>query len=79
MDLMQGAPDMLILKAVSLGPMHGYGVLLPNSADSAGRKATLRMEFRFRLRRAKVMHTSNSGPKGAGLRLPRSPPGTVHR
>lgn len=25
-DLLQGALDMLILKAVSLGPMHGYGV-----------------------------------------------------
>src|SRR3954467_13221680 len=28
LDLMQGTPDMLILKAVSLGPLHGYGVLL---------------------------------------------------
>jgi transcriptional regulator len=28
MDLMQGTLDMLILKAVSLGPLHGYGVLL---------------------------------------------------
>src|SRR5437868_4564761 len=27
-DLLQGTLDMLILKAVSLGPMHGYGVLL---------------------------------------------------
>lgn len=27
-DLMQGTLDMLILKAVSLGPLHGYGVLL---------------------------------------------------
>ena len=27
-DLMQGTLDMLILKAVSLGPRHGYGVLL---------------------------------------------------
>jgi PadR family transcriptional regulator, regulatory protein PadR len=27
-DLLQGTPDMLILKAVSLGPLHGYGVLL---------------------------------------------------
>jgi PadR family transcriptional regulator, regulatory protein PadR len=26
--LMQGTLDMLILKAVSLGPLHGYGVLL---------------------------------------------------
>ena len=25
-DLLQGALDMLILKALSLGPMHGYGV-----------------------------------------------------
>jgi PadR family transcriptional regulator, regulatory protein PadR len=28
LDLLQGTLDMLILKAVSLGPLHGYGVLL---------------------------------------------------
>ncbi len=28
LDLIQGTLDMLILKAVSLGPLHGYGVLL---------------------------------------------------
>jgi len=28
MDLLQGTLDMLILKAVSLGPLHGYGILL---------------------------------------------------
>lgn len=28
LDLLQGTLDMLILKAVSLGPQHGYGVLL---------------------------------------------------
>ncbi len=27
-DLVQGTLDMLILKAVSLGPLHGYGILL---------------------------------------------------
>ena len=27
-DLLQGTLDMLILKAVSLGPLHGHGVLL---------------------------------------------------
>jgi transcriptional regulator len=27
-DLLQGTLDMLILKAVSLGPLHGYGILL---------------------------------------------------
>ncbi len=27
-DLLPGTLDMLILKAVSLGPLHGYGVLL---------------------------------------------------
>ena len=27
-DVLQGTLDMLILKAVSLGPLHGYGVLL---------------------------------------------------
>lgn len=28
LNLIQGTLDMLILKAVSLGPLHGYGVLL---------------------------------------------------
>ena len=28
LDLFQGTLDMLILKAVSLGPLHGYGILL---------------------------------------------------
>jgi PadR family transcriptional regulator PadR len=27
-DILQGTLDMLILKAVSLGPLHGYGTLL---------------------------------------------------
>src|SRR5258708_36837531 len=27
-DLLRGTLDMLVLKAVSLGPQHGYGVLL---------------------------------------------------
>jgi PadR family transcriptional regulator, regulatory protein PadR len=26
-DLLQGALDMLILKALSLGPLHGYGII----------------------------------------------------
>jgi len=28
LDILQGTLDMLILKAVSLGPQHGYGILL---------------------------------------------------
>lgn len=28
LDLLQGTLDMLILKAVPLGPLHGYGILL---------------------------------------------------
>ena len=27
-DILQGMLDMLMLKAVSLGPLHGYGILL---------------------------------------------------
>ena len=27
-DLLQGTLDLLILKAVSIGPLHGYGILL---------------------------------------------------
>jgi DNA-binding PadR family transcriptional regulator len=26
-DLLQGTLDMLILKALSLGPLHGYGII----------------------------------------------------
>src|SRR3982074_2606541 len=36
LDLMQGTLDMLILKAVSLGSLHGYGVLLPIQQISRG-------------------------------------------
>lgn len=37
LELLQGTLDMLILKAVSLGPLHGYGVLLRIQQISAGR------------------------------------------
>jgi transcriptional regulator len=29
LELLQGTLHMLILKAISLGPLHGYGILLP--------------------------------------------------
>lgn len=35
-DLLPGTLDLLILKAVSLGPEHGYGVLLRIAQISAG-------------------------------------------
>ena len=35
-DLLPGTLDLLILKAVSLGPLHGYGVLLRIQQISAG-------------------------------------------
>lgn len=37
LELLQGTLDMLILKAVSLGPLHGYGVLLRIEQISGGR------------------------------------------
>jgi len=37
LNLLQGTLDMLILKAVSLGPLHGYGVLLRIQQISKGR------------------------------------------
>jgi PadR family transcriptional regulator, regulatory protein PadR len=37
MELLQGTLDMLILKAVSLGPLHGYGILLRIQQISKGR------------------------------------------
>jgi PadR family transcriptional regulator PadR len=36
LELLQGTLDMLILKAVSLGPLHGYGVLLRIHQISGG-------------------------------------------
>ena|SRR5512146_2180237 len=36
-ELVQGTLEMLILKAVSLGPLHGYGVLLRIQQISAGK------------------------------------------
>jgi transcriptional regulator len=36
-DLLQGTLDMLILKAVSLGALHGYGVLLRLQQLTGGR------------------------------------------
>jgi PadR family transcriptional regulator, regulatory protein PadR len=36
LNLMQGTLDMLILKAVSLGPLHGYGILLRIQQISGG-------------------------------------------
>jgi PadR family transcriptional regulator, regulatory protein PadR len=36
-DLLQGTLDMMVLKAVSLGPLHGYGVLLRIQQISGGR------------------------------------------
>ena len=35
-DLLPGTLDLLILKAVSLGPLHGYGILLRIQQISAG-------------------------------------------
>ncbi|HET9365954.1 MAG TPA: PadR family transcriptional regulator [Candidatus Angelobacter sp.] len=37
LELLQGTLDMLILKAVSLGPLHGYGVLLRIQQISGGK------------------------------------------
>src|SRR5260370_17252132 len=37
--LLQGTLDMLVLKAVSLGPLHGYGVLLRIQQISGDRLA----------------------------------------
>jgi transcriptional regulator len=36
LEVLQGTLDMLILKAVSLGPLHGYGVLLRIQQISGG-------------------------------------------
>ena len=42
LDLLRGTLDMLVLKAVSLGSLHGYGVLIriqqiaESTGDSAG-------------------------------------------
>ena len=44
-DLPQGALEMLILKAVSLGPLHGYGILLRIQQISGKRLEILQGSF----------------------------------
>jgi PadR family transcriptional regulator, regulatory protein PadR len=44
-ELPQGALEMLILKAVSLGPLHGYGVLLRIQQISGERLEILQGSF----------------------------------
>jgi transcriptional regulator len=44
-DLPQGALDMLILKAASLGPLHGYGILLRIQQISGERLEILQGSF----------------------------------
>jgi PadR family transcriptional regulator PadR len=38
-DLLKGTLDMMVLKAVSLGPLHGYGILLRIEQISGNRLA----------------------------------------
>jgi PadR family transcriptional regulator PadR len=44
-ELPQGALEMLVLKAVSLGPLHGYGVLLRIQQISGDRLEILQGSF----------------------------------
>jgi PadR family transcriptional regulator, regulatory protein PadR len=44
-ELPQGALEMLILKAVSLGPLHGYGILLRIQQISGDRLEILQGSF----------------------------------
>jgi PadR family transcriptional regulator, regulatory protein PadR len=44
-DLPQGALEMLILKATSLGPLHGYGILLRIQQISGARLEILQGSF----------------------------------
>jgi transcriptional regulator len=59
-ELLPGSLDLLILKAVSLGPLHGYGVLLRIQQLSGG---ALRIEqgslypALYRLEKAKLLHS----------------------
>jgi PadR family transcriptional regulator, regulatory protein PadR len=44
-DLPQGALELLILKATSLGPLHGYGILLRIEQTSGNRLEILQGSF----------------------------------
>jgi PadR family transcriptional regulator, regulatory protein PadR len=44
-DLPQGALEMLIMKAISLGPLHGYGILLRIQQISGERLEILQGSF----------------------------------
>jgi len=61
-ELLQGTLDLLILKAVSLGPLHGYGILL-------------RIEH---LSKETPPAASGPHPRRAGLRALRVPQGSLY-
>ena len=54
-DLLQGTLDMLILKALSLGPLHGYGIIqrLRQLSDELLDAIASEMRFRMLLLRAR--------------------------
>ena len=63
-DLLQGTLDMLVLKAVSLGPLHGYGVLLRIQQISGER---LKSGRRHSIRRSIDWDTRDGSP-GSGAK-----------
>ena len=44
-ELPQGTLEMLILKAVSLGPLHGYGILLHTAIYRLERRGSIKGEW----------------------------------
>ena len=59
-ELLQGTLDLLVLKALSLGKMHGYGVLLRIEQISAGALAIEQGALYpalYRLERQGLLHT----------------------
>ena len=53
-ELLQGTLDMLILKAVSLGPLHGYGVLV-RIQQISGETLQIQQGSLYRLERQKMI------------------------
>ena len=70
-DLPQGALEMLILKATSLGPLHGYGILLRIQQISGNRleipqgsfyPALYRLEHEGGLKASGASRKTTAGP-----------------
>ena len=64
-DLLPGTPDLLILKAVSLGKLHGYAVLFRIQQSPAERSSSARGAYPalYRLERQALIEANGAPPR----------------